>query len=247
MVKVKSIILCAGYATRLYPLTIEKPKPLLKVADKPIINYLVEKIENINEIDEVFVVTNNKFYDNFMQWKIKNEFKKKVIIVNDKTTSNEDRLGSIGDINFVIDSENINEDMVVLGGDNLFEDELEPVNSFFKAKKSPVVALNDVKDKKIAKLMGVVEVNEKNKIMGFEEKPEKPKSTLVSTLVYFLRKDDINIMKECIKEGKADRAGDFIKYISEKEDVYAFIFKKKWYDIGSFSQLEEANKEWKQF
>jgi len=241
---VKCIILCAGYATRLYPLTIDKPKPLLNVAGKPIINHFIEKIENIKEIDEVFVVTNNKFYDNFMQWKIKNEFKKRITIVNDKTTSNENRLGSIGDVSFVINEKNIDDDLIVFGGDNLFKDELHEIHSFFKSKKSSSIALNDVKDKEIAKLMGVVEINEKNKIMGFEEKPTNPKSTLVSTLVYFIKKEDLDVIEECIKIGKADRAGDFIKHLSEKRDVHAFVFNKKWYDIGSFAQLEEANKEW---
>ena len=240
----KAIILAAGYATRLYPLTIDKPKPLLKVAGKPMINYLVEKVENIKEIDEVFVVTNNKFYDNFMNWKIKNDFKKEITIVNDKTTSNKNKLGSIGDIQFVIDKKKINDEVLILGGDNLFEDELHEIHSLFKSKKSSSIALNDVKDKEIAKLMGVVEINEIGKITGFEEKPAKPKSTLISTLVYFLKKEDIGVMKECIKAGKADRAGDFIKYLSEKKKVHGFVFNKKWHDIGSFKQLKEANKEW---
>lgn len=240
----KVIILAAGYATRLYPLTINKPKPLLKVAGKPIINYLIEKIESIDEVNEVFVVTNNKFYDNFMQWKIKNDFKKKVTVINDGTKSDEDRLGSIGDTYFVINEKNIKEDILVLGGDNLFEDGLNEIHLIFKSKKMSSIALNDVKDVELAKLLGIVELNENNKIIGFEEKPMNPKSTLASTAVYFIKNDDLMIIGECMDKGICDRAGDFVKYLSEKRDVHGFVFNKKWHDIGSFGQLERANEEW---
>lgn len=179
-----------------------------------------------------------------MQWKIKNDFNKRITIVNDKTTSDKEKLGSIGDISFVINERNIQDDLIILGGDNLFKDELHETHSLFKSKNSSSIAVNDIKDKEIAKLMGVVEINEKNKIIGFEEKPFNPKSTLVSTLVYFIKKADLDVIEECTKIGKADRAGDFIKHLSEKRGVHAFVFNKKWYDIGSFSQLEEVNKEW---
>ncbi len=234
--------MAAGYATRLHPLTINRPKPLLKVAGRPIINHLVEKIEKIKEIDEVLVVTNNKFYDNFMQWKIKNDFSKKITIINDKTNSNKEKIGAACDINLVINKKKINEDVLVIGGDNLFENELHNIHSSFKSKGISLIALNDVKDKEIAKLMGVVDIDKNNKIIGFEEKPRQPKSTLISTLVYFIKKEDINMVRECIKPGKPKRIGEFIKYLSEKKEVYTHLFDKRWFNIGSFSQLEEANR-----
>src|SRR3989338_7938896 len=105
----KAIILCAGYATRLYPLTLNKPKPLLEVAGKPIIEHIIKKIEEVEEIDEIFIVTNAKFYKNFKEWSELFKSKKKIKVIDDKTKSNEDRLGSLGDVSFVIEKENIKE------------------------------------------------------------------------------------------------------------------------------------------
>ena len=132
----KSIILAAGYATRLYPLTENQPKPLLPVAGKPMLNYIMEKIEEVSDIDEVFVVTNNKFFLTFVQWKANNEdkFTKKITIVNDKTKTNEDRLGAIGDIHYVIDNMNIDEELLVIAGDNLFEFSLAKFVDFAQYK-----------------------------------------------------------------------------------------------------------------
>jgi glucose-1-phosphate thymidylyltransferase len=142
----KAIILCAGYATRLYPLTKDKPKPLLDVKDKPIAEHIIKKIEDIEEINEIFIVTNNKFFTHFLDWNANFSSTKKVTIVNDKTMSNDDRLGSLGDIRFVIENMNVSEDIMVVAGDNLFEFSLKPMIEIYREKSTPVVALYDVKD-----------------------------------------------------------------------------------------------------
>ena len=125
MVKIKAIILAAGYATRLYPLTLNQPKSLLKIAEKPMIEHIIEKLKDINELNKIYIVTNNKFFKNFEDWNKNFNFNKDIKIINDLTTSNENRLGAVGDIKFAIEKENIDDDLIVFGGDNLFEDNLD--------------------------------------------------------------------------------------------------------------------------
>lgn len=237
----KAIILAAGYATRLYPLTQETPKPLLVIGNKPMVEHILDKLKDIKEIDEVFIVTNNKFHQKFEYWLKQFSYPKKIKLVNDQTNTNEERLGAIGDIDFTLAFEDIEDDLVVIGGDNLFEDNLLEIYSKFKKTKSSVIALTDVKSKEIAKLMGVVSIDKEGKITEFEEKPSQPKSTLIATLIYFLKKEDALLIPECVQMKIADRAGDFIKYLSKKKPVYTVTFMKKWFDIGGFNALEEAN------
>ncbi len=181
----KAIILAAGYGTRLYPLTLNKPKPLLEVAGKPIIEHIINKIEEVEEIDKVFIVTNAKFYKNFKEWCERFKSEKKIKIINDKTKSNEDRLGSLGDINFVIEKEKIKEDALIIAGDNFFHFSLKEFLESLRRPDKSAVVLYDVKDRELAKQYGIVGVNEENRMMEFQEKPAEPKSTLASTGVYF--------------------------------------------------------------
>ncbi|MBR9699270.1 nucleotidyltransferase family protein [Candidatus Woesearchaeota archaeon] len=236
----KAIILAAGYATRLYPLTKDKPKPLLDVKGKLIINYIIEKIPQ--EVDHIYVVTNNKFFSHFEEWK--KSIAKPITIVNDLTMSNDDRLGSLGDIRFVIDKFSLNEDLLIVAGDNLFEFGLEEIYSYFKEKRNNVVALYDVQNKELAKLYGIVSIAENGKIVHFEEKPQEPRSTLSSTGVYFYPAQTIQKLIEFLDSTqKSDKAGDFLEWLYTKEDVFGYPVKKKWFDIGSLEQLELAEKE----
>lgn len=240
----KALILAAGYGTRLYPLTLNHPKPLLKVGSKLMIEHIVDKINEIKGIDEIFVITNDKFYKNFNDWSIKfTGTDKKITILNDRTQSNEDRLGAVGDIYFAIKEKKIDDSFLVIGGDNLFEFSLKSLVSFSKEKNASIIAVRDLQEKqKLAKKFGVVEVDENDKIVSFEEKPENPKSTLASTCCYLFTRQDIHEFEKCIEEHKKpDNTGDFIKYLAEKKPVYAFTFTEKWFDIGSHEQLKEVN------
>ena len=239
-----TIILAAGYATRLRPLTEDIPKPLLEVAGKPIIEHIVGKIEELKP-DKIYIITNDKFYQNFLDWLHNFDAKIPIGIINDGTKSNEDRLGALGDIHFVIKNKNIKEDIIVIAGDNLFELPLQDAANVFNKRKSNLIVLHDVKDKELAKHYGVVEVEE-NVVVDFEEKPVSPKSTLVSTGIYFFPKKTLGFIEKYISQGNnPDRTGDFIKWLHKREKVYAYVTDKKWYDIGSVKQLEEANKHFK--
>lgn len=240
----KAIILCAGYATRLYPLTLDKPKPLLDIAGKPMIEYIMDRIIGIDELDEIYIVTNNKFCKHFQDWAESFNFSKKIEIINDGTNTEDDRLGAIGDIHYVVDNKKINEEVLIIAGDNLFEFDLKKLNRFFLQKNSSVIALYDVKDLELIKgKYGAVELNQENKVVDVEEKPMNPKTTLANTACYIFAKNDVIELEKCIREhDKPDNLGDFVKYLSMKKDVFGLPFEEKWVDIGNKEQLAEARK-----
>lgn len=242
----KAIILAAGYATRLYPLTKDKPKPLLEVAGKSMVEHIIKRIEEIDEVGEIFIVTNDKFYNHFEGWLTEFDCKKEIKIINDQTTSNEGRLGSLGDVNFVIEQENIKESVLIVAGDNLFEFSLKEFVESHKKHNKSAVALYDVQDRELAKLYGIVGVNEEGKMVEFEEKPSEPKSTLASTGVYIYPPHVLPMLQEFVKKSKnSDKAGNFLEWLHKKEHVYCYITKEKWFDIGTLDQLEKARREFR--
>ncbi|MAG08132.1 hypothetical protein CMO89_01560 [Candidatus Woesearchaeota archaeon] len=246
----KCILLAAGYATRLYPLTENQPKPLLKISGKPIIEHIIEKVDEIKEIDEIFIVTNNKFFEHFNEWNKGFSSRFKIKILNDGTLSNDDRLGAIGDLNFVIKTENINEDFLQISGDNLFQFGLKDMHKGFDEKKNISIALYDVRNIEEAKKLGICAVDENSKVIDFEEKPAEPKSTLCSIGVYFYPKATVELLNQYLTEGNSsDMPGKFMEWLHKRSHVHGFVFDKaeeKWFDIGSFEALEEAKREYEQ-
>lgn len=239
----KAIILAAGYATRLYPLTLNTPKPLIKVGKKKMVEHIIHKLEELEELDEVHIVTNSKFYQHFVDWRKGFPSTVNIVVHDDGTKTNEDRLGAVGDIHFVVKSTGMSDDVVIVGGDNLFDFSIRGMYSLFAAKKSPVVAARDLGDPaKLAKKFGTMEIDDSNKVISFEEKPEKPKSSLAATCVYMYTKEDIEELERHVeKEGLPDNTGDFVKHLMSVREVFAYPFEEHWYDIGSHEQLEEAN------
>jgi len=241
----KAIILAAGYGTRLYPITKNKPKPLLEIKGKSIIQYILEKIFEVKDVDKIYIVTNGKFFDMIDRYIEELGMDGKVQVVNDHTESNEDRLGAIGDIAYVVDEKKLDEDILVVAGDNLFEYSLVDLVDFFKKKGSTAVALYDVQDKELAQIYGIVEIDKNEKIIGFQEKPKEPKSTLASTGCYVFAKEDLDDIRAVLKGNSGmDNSGDFIKMLSEKNSVYGKPFREKWFDIGSFESLGKAREEY---
>ena len=175
----KAIILAAGYATRLYPLTINKPKALLTINEKPIINYIVEQINTIDVVDEIYVVTNHKFIDSFADWQNEIESRAKITVLDDGTTSEQDRKGAIGDIAFVIQKMNINDELLVVAGDNFFTYPLKNYYDFYKQKDKDCVCVKVWNDEKTLRNFGIALLDQNNKVLDIEEKPENPKSNTV--------------------------------------------------------------------
>ncbi|MCK5624294.1 nucleotidyltransferase family protein [Candidatus Pacearchaeota archaeon] len=229
----KCVILCAGYATRLYPLTLNKPKALLPIKGKPLLEYIVDKLEEINDIDEIYVVSNDKFYNNFVEWKNSRKFKKKIDILNDHTLENGSRLGGIGDLWYAVEQKKINDDLFVLAGDLFFDFNLKEMVDFFHNKDKNVIGLYDLKNLEKAKNFGILEL-ENNKIVSFLEKPKNPKSTLISTAMYIYSKEEIKNIENYMKTDKPKEGpGYLIPYFMSFQDVYGFVFKGSWEDIGS--------------
>jgi len=240
------LILAAGYGTRLYPLTLNLPKSLVPVCNKPLMNFLIEKVHALKKkfpVEAVVVVSNNKFYKNFLSWKKK--YKIEIDVINDGSNSPEDRLGAVKDINFAIAGKQ--DDWLILGGDNLFEDSLSDFVNFAYKKKSPCVGLHDVEDKKDASRFGIVEIDKKQKILRLEEKPKKPFSTLAATCIYFFPKKSLKFLDTFLKtEKNTDAAGKYIKWLSEKTDVYGYLLSGSWTDIGQIDSLMVAEKKYRQ-
>jgi len=239
---VKALILAAGYATRLYPLTKEYPKPLLEIKNKPIIDHIIAKINKVSFIDEIFVVTNNKFFNNFKKWS-SGKSGKKITLVNDLTKSNKDRLGAIADMHFVIKKKKVTDDLLVIGGDNLFDAPLKGFLDFSKKQKEAVnIGVFKLKNKKDASKYGVVELDNKKKITGFEEKPVRPKSAFVAMCLYYIPKNYLGSIGNYIEKGKgkSDTTGGYIAWLKERADVYGFIFSGSWFDIGDHKYLNAA-------
>jgi glucose-1-phosphate thymidylyltransferase len=236
----KAIILAAGYATRLFPITENFPKPLIPINNKPMIEYVMDKILDLN-IKEIYIVTNEKFYTHFTEWASKYQLDCKITIVNDKTTSNDDRLGAIGDIQYTIKENNIQEDILVIGADNLFKFSLKNAYNTFKEKNKATIVAYDVKKLELAKKYGVVSINENKKVLSFIEKPDKPESTLCAICVYFYPKEVISLIDKYISEGNnKDAPGNLPAWLINADEVYAESYDEPWYDVGGFESLKEA-------
>jgi glucose-1-phosphate thymidylyltransferase len=230
----KALILAAGYGTRLYPYTRFLPKPLLKVNKRPIIEYLLDKLIALDSLSEIIVVTNDRFFKRFAAWRETLPFRKKVRIVNDMTKSPKDRLGAVGDMEFVLRKEGFEEDYLILGGDNFFK---SPLKDFVKAgkKNSPymTVGIFDIKEREEASHYGVVTSGRDKRIMRFFEKPAHPESSLIAMCLYYLPVEKAGLIGEYFKTTNSkDAIGVFIDWLTKHDKVFGFTFKDFWIDIG---------------
>jgi len=240
-----TIILAAGYGTRLYPLTLNKPKALLEVGKKTILDRLVENITRIGSCGKIYIVTNEKFHRNFGDWAGNAGYPVPIEAVNDGTLSNETRLGAIGDINFVLEKVKPSEDLLITGSDNLFDLELEDFVKFASLKRPhPSIVLVDVKDTELAKKYGICSLDGESRVLSFEEKPEVPGSTLAATALYFVPKESINGIYEYVKTDlPKDAPGNLMKWFAREYALYGFVMDKEWYDIGDKESLRKADEE----
>ena len=240
------IILAAGYATRLHPLTLTRAKPLLPVAGKPMIDHVLDNLTPMGGIDRVYVVTNAKFADQFKQWaddyratKTKLDF----VVVNDGSTDDTNKLGAIGDLHLVIRRERLDGDLLVVAGDNLFSQPLHGFGAFCAQKNAPVLGVYDVGNLEEIKKYNAITLDGEGRITFFEEKPKHPNSTVTGIALYYYPRAMLPLIDQYIAEGNnPDQPGRLVQWLYPRTPVYTWMVPGTWYDIGSKESLEEANR-----
>ncbi len=237
------ILLAAGYATRLYPLTENMPKALLMLGSKTILDRVCEKIEELSEIDNIYIVTNHKFTKHFSDWAATYKGRIPVTVLDDGTTDNDNRLGAIGDMQFVIDKMDIKDEILVMASDNVFDFSLQDMINLYHEKNADVISAHYVPDVEDLKQMGVLELDSDNRVLDFAEKPEKPKSNWGVPPFYFYRKETIPLIGRYLAEGNnPDAPGHFIPWLLKHTPVYAYTFDCLTIDIGTKKAYDEAQK-----
>jgi glucose-1-phosphate thymidylyltransferase len=243
----KLLILAAGYATRLYPLTKTTAKPLLEIAGRPMIEHVLATTEGITGLDEIFVVTNEKFAGAFQQWA--DRYRKtrrtcpKITVVNDHSTDDSNKLGAIGDIKLVIDSQKVDDDLLIIGGDNLFKESLAGLVAF-AGNHGATLGVYDVGSFEEIKKYGSVSTDADRRITFFEEKPKNPHTTLSAMCLYYYPRAVLPAVEQYVREGNnPDQPGRLVAWIYTRQPVYAFEIHGNWLDIGSFETLEQANRD----
>ena len=234
----KAVVLAGGYATRLYPLTRDRPKHLLEVGGRPIIELLLERLP-LDELDAVYVVTNAKFAERFREWSA--SYPADVVVLDDGTTSEEDRLGAIGDLQLAIESEGLDDDLIVAAGDSIFTDRLDDFARFGQERDAAAIAVYDIGDLEEMKRLSSIGVDEDSRLVTFEEKPENPESTLAGIALYFYPRAVLPLVGRYLAEGNnPDQPGRLIGWLYERTPVYAWRVPGQWFDIGTPETLAEA-------
>jgi glucose-1-phosphate thymidylyltransferase len=241
-----ALILAAGYATRLYPLTLDKAKPLLTVGGKPIIEWVVDNLAGVPDLETIYVVTNDKFAADFEAWSDSYRAQHpqlKFKIINDGSTSDEDKLGAIGDINFVVTRENLTQSsLLVAAGDNLFTELLADFVAHARGTEA-TVGVCDVGDPEAIKKYGNITVDAEGIITRFEEKPKNPQGTLAAIALYYYSPAVLSLLTTYLAAGNnPDQPGRFVQWLYTRKPVKTFQIKGKWLDIGSKETLENADR-----
>lgn len=239
----KAIILVAGYATRLYPLTKTTPKPLLSVGGKPIIDYIVEEINTLDAVDSIFVISNHKFAEHFERWAAQKPNPKPITVIDDGTDSDENKRGAIGDIQYTIEQGKIDDDVVIIAGDNLFTYRLSDYYDYFSEKKADCVCVKQFDDMEMIKQLGVVLMDNDGRVIDLEEKPEKPKSNKAAFATYMYTRETVRLFDKYLAEGNSpDAPGYFLQWLHSRKPVYGYVMQGECYDIGTHKALEEVRR-----
>jgi len=245
------IILAAGFGTRLYPLTSNLPKALLEVGHKPILDRIMDRVILMNSQYRIFLVTNSKFASHFESWatafKNSYNFNGDILVLDDGTYSNEERLGPIGDMSFVLDKINITNDLMIIASDNIIDFDLKDLVSLRHHRDSSVLVAFDFHDKEaVKKKFGVVKLDSDNRLLSFEEKPLNPESSIAATGIYLIRDKDIQHIRALQTrphDGELNLGNLMIELLAQNVVVHCLLA-PKWFDIGSLDDLKRANNEY---
>jgi glucose-1-phosphate thymidylyltransferase len=239
---VKALILAAGYATRLYPLTLDRPKALLPVGGKPMLDHLMEQLEQVEGLDEVYVVTNSKFAEAFREWAAARSGLP-LRIIDDGTVDDDSKLGAIGDLDLTIREAELDDDLIVLAGDNLFSESIAPFPVFALGKGGPALGVYDVGDLDTIRRYSVIELDDDDRVTRLEEKPERPRSTLAGIALYFYPRSALRYVREYLEDGNnPDQPGRLVQWLYPRTAVYGWRVPGRWFDVGSKETLAEADR-----
>ncbi len=239
-----ALVLAAGYATRLRPLTDDVAKSLLPVGGRPMLDWILDKLEEVDSLDAVHVVTNSRYSHDFDHWAAGAERRLPIVVHDDGTSSNGDRLGAIGDIQLTVERAGLDyDDLLVVAGDNLFDFSLaDLVDLWHASENASAVALYDCGDLELATHYAIVSVDADCRVRSFVEKPSDPASTLVATANYIYHRDHIALVGRYLAEGGTpDAPGNFLAWLHRREPVYGYTFEGSWLDIGNHAQLLTAD------
>ncbi|WP_277553211.1 NDP-sugar synthase [Halobaculum limi] len=228
----KAVVLAGGYATRMWPITRNRPKMFLPVGEGTVIDEIFEDLEADDRVDEVFVSTNERFGEEFESYIAESRFEKPTVSVED-TSAESEKFGVVGALAQLIDREGVDDDLLVVAGDNLISYDLADFIDFFEQKGTPTLAAYDVGSRERAKSYGLVQL-EGDRVVDFQEKPEEPKSTLVSIACYAFPRETLPDFEEYLSSGNnPDEPGWFIQWLQSRQPVHAFTFDEAWFDIGT--------------
>jgi glucose-1-phosphate thymidylyltransferase len=235
-----AIVLAAGYATRLRPLTENFPKPLLPVGGRPMIDWIVDRIQEVDDLEGIHVVTNARYASDFERW----AEGRGIHVHDDCTTSNEDRLGAVGDLRLTIEEGRLQgDDLLVIAGDNLFDYSLANYVDWWRGKgDASAVAIRRIADRELLKQYAVLTLDDEDRITSLIEKPKDPQGDLAATATYVLHHAHAARVQEYLEEGNSpDQPGRFIEWLVPRVPVYGYAFDGTWMDIGDRTQLLEAD------
>ena len=242
-----AILLAAGYATRLYPLTKDKPKSLLPLGNRLIIDYIMDSVDRIPDLNKVALITNSRFASQFEEWANSQDRTNKapIVILDDGTTDDSNKLGAIGDIQFTIDKLGIDDDICILAGDNIFTYSIENMHAFFREKNAPTLVGIRVPELHQRQKLGIAEIDDNGQIIDMEEKPQEPKSEWAIYATYFYNKEIIPMVKTYLDEGNSpDAPGNFPSWLYKRMPVFAFKDDGGCIDIGTLENYEATCKEY---
>lgn len=242
----KALILAAGYATRLYPLTLTRPKPLLPVAGKPMIEHVLASLAALREIDQLLVVTNARFADAFQTWAA--DYRSRfpvpdIEVIDDGSTDDAGKLGAIGDLHLVMERLGIDDDLVVVAGDNLFSQDLAGFGEACRTRGTPVIGIYDVRSLDLARKYSCVTVDDTGRLLSFTEKPADPGTTLTGIALYYYPRSVLPLIRRYVAEGNdPDQPGRLVQWMLHHVPFHTWQVPGLWYDIGSRESLDEANR-----
>ena len=237
----KCLILAAGYATRLYPLTENFAKPLLKVGEKSILDWLVDDLVETTDIDEFVVISNHKFATHFEEWKNNKEKTRsyEITVIDDGTSTNESRRGAVKDIQLAVDKLKLTYDLLVMAGDNVLDFSLSKFVEFAKKKDTSCVMCHEENELKKQQKTAIITVDKNDLITSYEEKPKEPKGNLAVPPFYCYRSVDVKRIQEALDSGCGyDAPGSFAAWLSKQTPMHAYKMPGKRYDIGDINSYE---------